>query len=133
MWINDLLYSVTNKIAELNSSIKVNLVSKAGSDLNVSTSEKQDQILTELNKKTEPGDIQLGELTTVLRTLLLSINNPPYIDKSANAIRNQVQSGTITTVSTVTNLTNFGSQGADVMLRLTTLNAWAVNVRNLIT
>ncbi len=95
----------------------------------------------ELNP-TEPTDIQSTELIIVLRLVLLALTNPPYLDKSANAIRNQVQSGTVTTVSTVTgvttvatvtNLTNFGSMSADVSLRILTMNAWSSNVRSLIT
>lgn len=82
---------------------------------------------------TEPTDIQLAELIPVLRSILTAIANPSYVDKSANAIRNQVQSGTVTTVTTVTNLTNFGSFTADHLQRMDNMTAWATNVRSLIT
>jgi hypothetical protein len=65
-----------------------------------------------------------------LRAVLLAITNPPYIDKSANQARVQatISSGTVT----VTGLTNFGSQAADVTFRINSNNAWANNVRRLI-
>lgn len=84
----------------------------------------------------DPDSGEYNPLNGVLRKVLSAIINPPYLDKSINAIRNQVQSGTITTVttvSTVTNLTNFGSQAADVTFRINSNNAWANNVRRLIT
>jgi len=68
---------------------RVILSSNSGNLINPATSDKQDTILTELQQKTEPTDIQLGELIPVLRTLILALTNPPYIDKSANAIRKQ--------------------------------------------
>jgi hypothetical protein len=82
---------------------------------------------------TTPTDIQLSELIPLFRALLIAIANPSYVDKSANVIRNQVQSGTVTTVTTVTNLTNFGTQGADVTYRINSLTSWGINVRSLIT
>jgi hypothetical protein len=84
---------------------------------------------------TNIGD-SLKELIVVIRNFLFVLVNPPYIDKSANAIRNQVQSGTITTVTTVTNLTNltnFGSMPADVTYRINSNNMWANVCRRLIT
>lgn len=99
----------------------------------LATESKQDSLLTELGKKTEPTDIQNAELILVFRTLLQAIQYPAWLDRSANAIRNQVQSGTVTTVTTVTNLTNFGSMGADVSFRVNTNIAWANNVRRTIT
>lgn len=75
----------------------------------------------------------MAELIPVFRALLLAIANPSYIDKSANVIRNQVQSGTVTTVTTVTNLTNIGSFSADHLQRQANMAAWATNIRSLIT
>lgn len=129
--------------------LKVSMVEIIGADGNLknpSTSEKQDLILAkqdlilaELQSKTEPSDHQNIDILPVLRSMLGALVNPPWLDKSANVIRNQVQSGTITTVSTVTtvttvtNLTNFGSQGADVTYRINNNNAWANVVRDRIT
>lgn len=90
---------------------------------------KISDVLTELNQKTEPNDNQQVELINSLRLVVQALQNPPYVDKSANAIRNQVQSGTVTTV---TNLTNFGTQGADVTFRVNSNIAWANNVRQII-
>lgn len=119
---------------------KVFVVDSAGNQIDAATQSTLEDVLTELEdvnteleKKTEPNDIQMSEVIPMLRTILNAIANPSYVDKSANAIRNQVQSGTVTTVSTVTTLTNFGSQGADVLYRIQSNTAWAVNIRSLIT
>lgn len=116
-----------------------NLINPATSDNQTNGSQKT-QIVDSNNKTivpTTPTDIQLSELIPVLRSLITAIANPSYVDKSANAIRNQVQSGTITTVSTVTNMTNlngnFGSFQADHLQRMDNKVAWATTVRNLIT
>lgn len=63
----------------------------------ISTSSKQDEILTELKLKADSTESQLIELVISLRALINALINPPYLDKSANAIRNQVQSGTAAT------------------------------------
>ena len=100
----------------------------------VATEAKQDALIAELEKKTDPTDVQLSELIPVLRALILAIANPAYVDKSANAIRNQVQSGTITTLTNLTNINgNIGSFSADHLQRQANITAWAANVRNLIT
>lgn len=85
-------------------------------------------ILQQIEANTEA----MQALCIVMKTLQQATVNPPYIDKSANAIRNQVQSGTVTTVTTVTNLTNFGTQAADVTYRINSLTAWANSVRRTI-
>lgn len=106
-----------------------------GTIANPSTSEKQDSIIAELEKKTEPGDIQMGELIPMLRSILIAIANPSYIDKSANQLRSQITGTltTVTTVTTVTNLTNFGSFPADHLQRMDNMTAWQTGVRRLIT
>lgn len=105
-----------------------------GVELNTDELEaKQDSIIAEIQEITDPNFVVNTELIPMLRSILIAIANPSYVDKSANAIRNQIQSGTVTTVSTVTGLTNFGSQGADVLYRIQSNTAWAVNIRNLIT
>lgn len=102
-------------------------------DVTSTVESKQDAILAELAQKTEATQNQQVELINALRVLTMAIANPSWVDKSANALRNQVQSGTVTTVTTVTNLTNFGTQGADVTYRINSLNAWSNNVRQIIT
>lgn len=90
-----------------------------GVELNTDELEaKQDSIIAEIQEITDPNFVVNTELIPMLRSILIAIANPSYVDKSANAIRNQIQSGTVTTVSTVTGLTNFGSQGADVLYRI---------------
>ena len=80
------------------------------------------EILAELQEKTKPSDIQNNELINVLRNILNAIANPSYVDKSANAIRNQVQSGTVTTVTGLTNIDSY--QGKLLMIN-SNINAWA--------
>jgi hypothetical protein len=84
-----------------------------------------------MKQPTTPTDNQSVDILNSLRAVLLAITNPPYIDKSANQARVQatISSGTVTTV---TGLTNFGSQAADVTFRINSNNAWANNVRRLI-
>jgi hypothetical protein len=84
--------------------------------------------LNRMKQPTTPTDNQSVDILNSLRAVLLAITNPPYIDKSANQARVQatISSGT------VTGLTNFGSQAADVTFRINSNNAWANNVRRLI-
>lgn len=81
---------------------------------------------------TTPTDIQLAELIPVLRSLILAIANPAYVDKSANQMRAQV-TGSLTTVTNLTTLTNFGTFPADHLQRMDNMTAWATNIRSLIT
>lgn len=74
-------------------------------------------------------DNQSVELINALRVLITAIANPSYVDKSANAIRNQVQSGTITTVTTVTGITNLDGYQAKLPVINQNNAAWAVVVR----
>ncbi len=100
---------------------------------NQATEAKQDEILAELVKKTSPSDIQMSEMIPVLRAILTAIANPPYVDKSANAIRNQVQSGTITavgTVTTVTGMTNLDGYQAKMLTIGQNISAWSGVVRS---
>lgn len=69
------------------------------------------------------------------RALLQAVVNPPWLDKSANAIRNQVQSGTITTVttvttvSTVTNMSQIDTYQGKLLMVGQNVAAWAVAQR----
>lgn len=96
----------------------------------LATDTNQNLLLQELIKKTEATDAQLSELTVALRFLLVAIANPSYVDKSANAIRNQIQSGTVTTVTT---LTNVGTWPGGQLSFTTSQNTWANMCRSLIT
>lgn len=114
---------------------KTQIVDSSNVNIPIATTTKQDSILTELQQKTEPTDVQLAELIPLFRALLLAIANPSYVDKSANQMRAQVTGSltTVTTVTTVTNLTNIGTFGADHLQRMANITAWTTNVRNLIT
>jgi hypothetical protein len=92
-------------------------------------------ILTELQNKTEPSDVQLGEIIVALRYLLAAIANPPYVDKTLNRMRatDIIESGTVTTVTTVTGLTNIDSYQGKMLMIGGNINAWANVVRRTIT
>ena len=89
--------------------------------------------LDRMVQPTTPNDTQLSELIPVFRAILQAIANPSYVDKSANAIRNQVQSGTITTVTTVTTVTNMGTWPGGQLSFTASQNTWANMCRSLIT
>lgn len=74
--------------------------------------------------------VKESRLLQLLTRLLHAVLYPPWLDRSANAIRNQVQSGTVTTVTTVTTcstLTSIGStayQGQMLVLGQN-ISAWS--------
>ena len=74
----------------------------------------------------------------MVKSLQQATVDPPYLDKTINAIRNQVQSGTITTVSTVTtattvgtvtNMTNIDTYQGKLLMIGQDISAWALTVR----
>ena len=71
--------------------------------------------------------VQEVEVVLTLKQILQALQNPPHMDKSQNRIRETavIESGTVTTVTTVSNLTNVGTQPADALYRLTSQNTWA--------
>lgn len=100
----------------------------------IATETKQDDTLTkladilaELVKKTEPGDIQNTELINAIRSLYQILATPPWYDPTTNTLKVGTHAVTVSsgTVTTVTNLTNFGTNAADVMARDTSINTWA--------
>lgn len=120
--------------------IKTKLVGSDGQDISVtnhkldinttdlSKESTQQDVLTEIQKKTSPSDIQPVELIPLFKQLIQSIVYPPWLDRSANAIRNQVQSGTITTVTTVTTvtgMTNIDSYQGKLLIINQNISAWA--------
>lgn len=104
------------------------IMNRAGTIVNPAT----EDTLEDIKNNQLTGD-QLMDLTVAIRTLMQTSAYPPWYDRSINAIRNQVQSGTITTVSTVTNLTNFGTYPADFSNKIQAISAWSNNIRQLIT
>jgi hypothetical protein len=87
------------------------------------TSAKQDDIVEEISNK----DIMLA-----LKMLVQVLANPAYVDKSANQLRAQV-TGSMTTVTTVTGLTNLGGYPAQQSIIDQNRAAWAAVVRSRIT
>ena len=77
---------------------------------------------------TTPADIQQMELINSLRIMAIAMNSPVYLDKTANQIRAQI-TGALTSLTTVTNLTNIGSFPGDHLQRMNNMTAWATNVR----
>lgn len=86
-------------------------------------------VLAELEQKTEPENTQMVELINVLRAITLAIANPGYVDKTANQMRAQV-SGSLTTVATVTGLTNIDSYQGRLLMVGQNISAWANVVRS---
>ena len=74
------------------------------------------------------SDIQSVDVVNALREILYPLVNPPHMDKSINRVRETavIESGTVTT------LTNFGTQPADALYRITSQNTWANTVRRTI-
>lgn len=81
---------------------------------------------------TQPTDIQLAELIPVLRSLILAIANPSYIDKSANQMRAQVTGSVTATVASTAITTIDSYQGKLLMVGINN-DAWANTCRRLIT
>jgi hypothetical protein len=79
------------------------------------------------------GSVNLNDIHIILKSMLNVLANPSYVDKSANAIRNQAQSGTVTTVSTVTSvtgMTNIDSYQGKILMIGQNISAWANTVRS---
>ena len=103
-----------------------------GSDASLSEQQAQTVILDLIRQNTDA----LQAIAVVVKSLQQAQVDPSYLDKSANAIRNQVQSGTITTVSTVTSvsaLTNVDSYQGKLLMVGQDIAAWAGVVRERIT
>lgn len=83
-----------------------------------------------------PVDIQ--GLYVMLERLISAMAYPPWLDRSANAIRIQVQSGTVsavttvTTVTTVTNMSQVDTYQGKLLMIGTNVNVWANTVRRTI-
>jgi len=72
------------------------------------------------------------EIVHMLRMIKTQINNLPFYDRTINRARVSalVESGTVTTCGTVTNMTNVGSFPWDVMVRMQNRSAWANTCAN---
>jgi len=82
-------------------------------------------------------EIQVKDLMIAVKNLLTIITNPTWLDMTANRLNVQaiLQSGTVTTVSTLTNaanLTNIDSYPGRMLIMTNELNAWANTVRRTI-
>lgn len=76
----------------------------------------------------------LGQLLESIKLLFRVIANPPWVDKSANQVRAQITgslttAGTVSTVATVTGITNFGGYPAQQGIIDQNRASWAVLVR----
>ena len=97
------------------------------------TAAKQDEQTTAIEAVQE--EISNKDIMLTLKSLIQAIAYPAWLDRSANAIRNQVQSGTITTVTTVTTcttvtgLTNLDGYQAKLQVINQNNSAWANVVR----
>lgn len=88
-------------------------------------------ILSELQEKTTPSSPQLIELQTYMKLLLQVISAPSYVDLNANQLRAQVtiSSGTVTTVSTVSNQSQIDGFQARLLIQDMNFDAWYNGVR----
>lgn len=77
------------------------------------------------------ASFKLKDIMVTIQRLLLTIANPPWVDKSANQIRAQVTGtiSTVTTVTTVTGVTNIDSYQGKLPVINNNTTAWALNVR----
>ena len=83
-----------------------------------------------------------ADLEILFRALLAAIRDPVWLDMATNAQRSLLVTGSTTavtgslttagTVSTVTNITNFGGNPADLVTVHTDDTAWAMTTRNLL-
>ena len=73
-------------------------------------------------------DLQL-EILNMLRLIKTTLNRLPFYDPTLNRGRMTavVESGTVTTVSTVTNMTNIGSYTWNAMVQMQNRSSWANN------
>ncbi len=108
-----------------------NLLTSSPAPVGGATSAKQDELLAELQQKTEPSDIQNVEMINALRSLLQQIAMPLWYDPATNTLKVGTHAVTVSS-GTVTNLTNFGTNAADVMARDISINTWANTVRSTI-
>lgn len=88
------------------------------------------------NPTSQTDGSQITDLLVLFHEFLKFITDPPNLDKSLNATRQTVVSGTVdtvTTVTTVTNLTNMGAWSASQLQFDQSQNTWANMCRSLIT
>lgn len=124
--------TVTGGKLDVNSSAPVGGATEAKQDTQIT---QLINLLTELKQKTEPDDIQNIEIMNAIRVLLQQTAMPPWYDPTTATLRVGSLAVTLssTNVTTVTNLTNFGTSPADVMARDISINTWANNCRTTIT
>lgn len=74
------------------------------------------------------SSFKLREFTIGLQRLFFVLANPPWVDKSANQVRSQV-TGSLTTVTTVTNLSTIDAMQGRLLINGQNMAAWAAVVR----
>lgn len=84
-------------------------------------------------------EISNKDIMIALKSIILGMINPPYIDKSANQLRVQTTGTSTVTfasnqdVRTLTTLTNFGAFPANYLNYQGNFTSWQLTVRNKIT
>jgi hypothetical protein len=78
-----------------------------------------------------PSVSVLSDLLIVMRQMITALVYPPHLDRSQNRSRVTalVESGTVTTVTTVTGISNLDGYQSKLPVINTNLNAWANVVR----
>lgn len=105
------------------------------SELRATPVETQDDAANTLLAAIESNTEAIAALGVVIKALLQNTTNPPHIDKSLNRVRETaiIESGTITTVTTLTGLTNIDSYQGKLLMVGQNISAWAGVVRRNIT
>lgn len=83
-------------------------------------------------KEDSTSDVATDSTLNLIRSLIRMLMNPAWVDKTQNRMRATVaiESGTVTTVTTVTGMTNIDSQQGRIMVLPIAVNAWANLVRS---
>lgn len=80
-------------------------------------------------------EVSASDGATLLRRMLLLLLAPLGYDKSLRRYRQTavIESGTVTTVNTVTNLSNIDGRPGAMLINAQSRQSWALNVRSRIT
>ena len=92
----------------------------------------EQQAQTAILEQIKTNSELLAQLSVVVKNLQQATVDPPYLDKSVNATRNQIVSGTINTVTTATTVgtvTNIDTYQGKLLMIGQDISAWALTVR----
>lgn len=127
-FINDILVDVWDKV---NHAFTVN-VANPTSTTGLATSAKQDDIKAAINAlPTTELDVSMEDLAVALKNILNALTRPMWINPSTGKMI--IDSGTISTVSTITNVPTIGNNDTQSLIINVMRTNWADNIRGRIT